>query len=77
MKYEKKYKQLQGNETYKGLREVENKIIQNEGNIYNLTQFIEAKKQESSTSGLMNQCIGLAHNLNADIIKGSLSVKMT
>ena len=76
MKYDKKSKQLQANETYKGLREIENKITQNEGNVFNLQQFIEAKTQESNTSGLANQCVGLAHNLNADIIKGSLAVKM-
>jgi hypothetical protein len=75
MKIEGKKKQLEKDDTYKQLQGLENKMGQNEGNIYTLRQFIDAKNSESNYEQIMNHCLNITHNINADVIKDALTVK--
>ena len=70
MKVDAKKSQLNDNETYKSLNELERKIAENEGSIFNMKQFIESKKYETNYGNTMAECLSMIGSINNEIIKG-------
>jgi len=69
-KAKSKQAQLEELETYKRLREMEKKMQENENFIYSLETYIDSKEKESDYSHLLNECLQLQQDINAEIIKG-------
>lgn len=68
--------QLEELDTYKKLREMEKKMQENENYIFSLTTYIDSKEKESDYSQIMDECLNLQQEINAEIIKKTLSVKI-
>ena len=75
MKHDTKKNQILQSDIYNRLNDIENKLIQNESQIYAIQQYIEAKGAESNYQGAFQDCMGLCHEINLDLIKKSLSVQ--
>jgi hypothetical protein len=61
--------QLEDNEAYKVLRELEKKIQENDNYIYSIQNFIESKASENEYSGLMKECMALQQEINDILVK--------
>jgi chromosome segregation ATPase len=75
MKHDTKKNQILQSDIYNRLNDIEKKLIQNESQIYAIQQYIEAKGAESNYQGAFQDCMGLCHEINLDLIKKSLSVQ--
>jgi hypothetical protein len=75
MKHDTKKNQILQSDIYNRLNDIEKKLIQNESQIYGIQQYIEAKGAESNYQGAFQDCMGLCHEINMDLIKKSLSVQ--
>jgi chromosome segregation ATPase len=77
-KYKAKSKssQLEDLETYKRLHEMEKKMQENENYIYSLITYIDSKEKESDYSQIMQECLDVQQEINSEIIKRTLSVKI-
>lgn len=78
IKYKSKSRQskLEELESYKKLRELEKKMQENENYIHSLITYIDSKEKESDYSILMKVCLDLQQEINSEIIKKTLSVKI-
>lgn len=61
--------QLEDNEAFKNLRELEKKIQENDNYIYSIQNFIESKASENEYSGLMKECMSLQQEINDILVK--------
>lgn len=68
--------QLEELETYRRLREMEKKMQENENYIFSLITYIDSKEKESDYSQIMEECLSLQQEINAEIISKTLSVKI-
>ena len=75
-KAKSKQTQLEEMDTFKKLREMEKKMQENENYMYSLQTYIESKEKESDYSHLMKECLELQQEINSEIIKRTLSVKI-
>lgn len=75
-KCKSKQTQLEELETFKRLREMEKKMQENENYIYSLVTYIDSKEKESDYSSLMQECLDLQQEINSEIVKKTLSVKI-
>lgn len=67
--YELKKQKMNLHEQYNGFTELEKKFSMNEGTIYNLKQFIQARTGDMNYQPLKTQCLELATELNNILIK--------
>lgn len=77
-KYKAKSKQTQLDEmeNYKKLREMEKKMQENENYIHSLVTYIDSKEKESDYNQIMKECMDLQQEINSELIKRTLSVKI-
>lgn len=75
-KTKSKMNQLEEMETFKRLREMEKKMQENENYIHSLMTYIDSKEKESDFSQIMKECMDLQQEINAEIVKRTLSVKI-
>jgi len=61
--------QLEDNEAFKSLRDLEKKIQENDNYIFSIQNFIESKASENEYSGLMKECMALQQEINEILIK--------
>jgi hypothetical protein len=61
--------QLEDNEAYKSMRELEKKIQENDNYIFSIQNFIESKAGENEYSGLMKECMALQQEINDILVK--------
>jgi len=78
VKYKSKSRlsKLEEMDSYKKLRELERKMQENENYIHSLITYIDSKEKESDYSLLMKECLDLQQEINSEIIKKTLSVKI-
>lgn len=78
MKFKTKSKQSQLEEldSFKKLREMEKKMQENENYIQSLITYIDSKEKESDYSQLMKECLELQKEINSELVKKTLSVKI-
>jgi chromosome segregation ATPase len=69
LKNRSKSTQLEDNELFKKLRELEKKMQDNENFIYSHQTFIESKVKENDYSALMKECMDIQHEINNELIK--------
>lgn len=75
-KEKSKLSQLEEMEIYKRLREMEKKMQENENYIFSLLTYIESKEKESDYTAIMRECLDLQQEINNELIKRTLSVKI-
>jgi hypothetical protein len=63
-------------DSYKKLREIEKKMQENENVIFSLTAFVDSKLNESDYNGIMKECMDLQQEINNELVKKTLSVKI-
>lgn len=61
--------QLEDNEAFKSLRELEKKIQENDNYIFSIQNFIESKASENEYSSLMKECMDLQQEINDILVK--------
>lgn len=78
MKFKAKSKQSQLEEldSFKKLREMEKKMQENENYIQSLITYIDSKEKESDYTQLMKECLELQKEINSELVKKTLSVKI-
>lgn len=76
MKNRSKSNQLEDMDSYKRLRELEKKMQENENVIFSLTSFVDSKLNESDFSSIMKECMDLQAEINNELVKRTLSVKI-
>jgi hypothetical protein len=69
LKHRSKSTQLEDNDTFKGLRELEKKIQESDNYIFSIQNFIESKSSENEYGNLMKECIELQQEINGILIK--------
>lgn len=74
MKHDTKKNQILQNDLYKTLNELEKRLINNEGQVYSMRQFIEAKGAESNFQHQLTECMNLVSELNMEVVKKSLAI---
>lgn len=67
--YELKKQKMSLHEQYGALSDLEKKISQNEGTLYNLKQFIQTKTGDMNYQPLKNDCVSLVQEVNQLLIK--------
>jgi len=67
---------LEDMDSYKRLKEMEKKMQENENIIFSLTSFVDSKLTESDFSGIMKECMDLQVEINNELVKRTLSVKI-
>lgn len=67
--YELKKQKMSLHEQYGALTELEKKISQNEGALYNLKQFIQTKTVDMNYQPLKNDCLNLINEVNQLLVK--------
>ena len=63
-------------EAFKKLREIEKKMQDNENTIYGISSYLDSKANESDFSNLMKECLDIQNDINNELIKKTLSVKI-
>ncbi len=76
MKNRSKTNQLEDMDSYKKLREIEKKMQENENVIFSLTSFVDSKLNESDYQSLVKECMDLQQEINNELVKKTLSVKI-
>lgn len=76
MKNRSKSNQLEEMDSYKKLREIEKKMQENENVIFSLTSFVDGKLDDSDYNGIMKECMDLQAEINNELVKKTLSVKL-
>ena len=71
LKNRTKNAQLEENDTFKKLRELEKKMQVNENNIYSLQSYIESKTDENQFGHLLKDCMALQEQINEILIKNN------
>jgi chromosome segregation ATPase len=69
LKNRTKNAQLEDNDTFKKLRELEKKMQVNENNIFSLQSYIDSKTDENQFGHLLKDCMELQEQINAILIK--------
>mmetsp|Transcript_28351 Transcript_28351/g.42938 ORF Transcript_28351/g.42938 Transcript_28351/m.42938 type:complete len:97 (+) Transcript_28351:1418-1708(+) len=69
MKHDTKKNQIMQSDIYNRLNEIEKKLINNESQIYAIQQYIEAKGAESNYQQQFQECMGIASEINSDLVK--------
>mmetsp|Transcript_28352 Transcript_28352/g.42940 ORF Transcript_28352/g.42940 Transcript_28352/m.42940 type:complete len:179 (+) Transcript_28352:1160-1696(+) len=69
MKHDTKKNQILQSDIYNRLNEIEKKLINNESQIYAIQQYIEAKGAESNYQQQFQECMGIASEINSDLVK--------
>jgi len=75
MKVDGRSQTLNGNETYKSLNDMQNKLVENESNIKRIESYMEAKKNDVGFKDLKAKCIGYVEDFNRDAIKECVAHK--
>ena len=61
--------QLEENDIFKRMRELEKKMQANENTIYGLQTYIDSKANDNEYSGLLKECMALQKQINDEILK--------
>jgi predicted RND superfamily exporter protein len=61
--------QLEENDIFKRMRELEKKMQANENTIYGLQTYIESKANDNEYSGLLKECMALQKQINDELLK--------
>ena len=69
LKNRTKNTQLEDNDIYKRLHELEVKMQQNENTIYSLQSYIDSKANENQYGNLLKECMELKQKINDEILK--------
>ena len=69
LKNRTKNTQLEDNDIYKRLHELEVKMQANENTIYNLQSYIESKANENQYGNLLKECMDLQQKINDELLK--------
>ena len=69
LKNRTKNTQLEDNDIYKRLHELEVKMQQNENTIYSLQSYINSKANENQYANLLKECMELQQKINDEILK--------
>jgi len=73
VKHDTRKNQIIQSDVYNRLNEIEKRLIGNESQIYAIQQYIEQKGAESNYQGCYNQCMVMVSEINAEVIKKSLT----
>ena len=76
LKNRSKTNQLEEMDSFKKLRDIEKKMQENENIIFSVTAFVDSKLNESDYNALMKECLDLQVEINNELIKKTLSVKI-
>lgn len=76
MKNRSKTNQLEEMDSYKKLKDLEKKMQENENVIFALTSFVDSKLTESDYNAIMKECMDLQAEINNELVKKTLSVKI-
>lgn len=76
LKNRSKTNQLEDMDSYKKLKDLEKKMQENENVIFSLTSFVDSKLTESDFSAIMKECMDLQKEINNELVKKTLSVKI-
>lgn len=76
LKNRSKTNQLEDMDSYKRLRELEKKMQENENVIFSLTSYVDSKLNESDFTGIMKECMDLQVEINNELVKRTLAVKI-
>ena len=69
LKNRTKNTQLEDNDIYKRLHELEVKMQANENTIYNLQSYIDSKANENQYGNLLKECMDLQQKINDELLK--------
>ena len=69
LKNRTKNTQLEDNDIYKRLHELEVKMQQNENTIYSLQSYIDSKANENQHGNLLKECMDLQQKINDELLK--------
>jgi hypothetical protein len=69
LKNRTKNTQLEDNDIYKRLHELEVKMQQNENTIYSLQSYIDSKANENQYGNLLKECMELQQKINDELLK--------
>ena len=69
LKNRTKNTQLEDNDIYKRLHELEVKMQQNENTIYSLQRYIDSKANENQYGNLLKECMELQQKINEELLK--------
>lgn len=69
LKNRTKNAQLEDNDVFKKLRELEKKMQSNENNIYSLQTYIESKANDNQFGDLLKDCMKLQEEINGELLK--------
>ena len=69
LKNRTKNTQLEDNDIYKRLHELEVKMQQNENTIYSLQSYIDSKANENQYGNLLKECMELQQKINEELLK--------
>ena len=69
LKNRTKNTQLEDNDIYKSLHELEVKMQQNENTIYSLQSYIDSKANENQYGNLLKECMELQQKINEELLK--------
>ena len=69
LKNRTKNTQLEDNDIYKRLHELEVKMQQNENTIYSLQSYIDSKANENQYGNLLKECMELQQKINNELLK--------
>ena len=69
LKNRTKNTQLEDNDIYKRLHELEVKMQQNENTIYSLQSYIDSKANENQYGNLLKECMDLQQKINDELLK--------
>ena len=69
LKNRTKNAQLEENDIYKRMRDLEKKMQANENMIYGLQNYIESKANDNEFSGLLKECMALQKQINDELLK--------
>ena len=69
LKNRTKNAQLEDNDMYKRMRDLEKKMQANENTIYGLQTYIDSKANDNEYSGLLKECMALQKQINDEILK--------
>ena len=69
LKNRTKNAQLEENDMYKRMRDLEKKMQANENTIYGLQSYIDSKANDNEFSGLLKECMALQKQINDELLK--------
>ena len=71
--HDTKKNKMERMDIYKGLNDVEHKLIKNENAIYEIQQYIDQKGAESNYQNQFQDCMQLLNDINMELIKKCMS----